>query len=78
MPDFKVQMDVANKDDVYNADLWSYRTDAYFGAEGVNKKIPMSVMYMTSEHGQYFDKPILRFLAKKITEYSIASKNVII
>jgi hypothetical protein len=71
-----MQMSVSNEKDVYNSDLWSYRTDAYFGNKGVNKKIAMSVMYMDSKHSMYFEKPILKFLSKKIAEYSnLVQKN---
>lgn len=38
VPDFKTQMSVLKAENTYNSDLWSYRTDAYFGEEGINKK----------------------------------------
>ena len=46
LPDFQTQMNVENGEINYNANLWAYRTDAYFGSVGVNKKINMAAMYM--------------------------------
>lgn len=70
VPNFGIQMNVVNEEEQYNSDLWTYRTDAYFGEKGINKKIVMSVMYMDSEHSLYFDKPLLKSLIKKIRKIS--------
>lgn len=71
VPDFQTQMYVSNGEDNFNGDLWSYRTDAYFGNEGINKKTVMSLMYMDSEHSFYFDKPLLKSIKRYISTSKI-------
>lgn len=66
VPEFEKQMSVPNEKNTYNSDLWSYRTDAYFGNQGIGKKVAMSVMYMDSDHSNYFNKPVLKFLMKTV------------
>ena len=66
VPEFETQMSVSNEKNTYNSDLWSYRTDAYFGNQGIGKKVAMSVMYMDSDHSNYFNKPVLKFLMKTV------------
>ena len=67
VPNFKTQMYVSNGEEIFYGDLWSYRTDAYFGDEGINKKTVMSLIYMDSEHSFYFDKPLLKSIKRYIS-----------
>lgn len=70
VPDFSTKMNVMIGEKEYLSSLWSYRTDAYFGNNGVNKRISMSVMYMdelsmNTNHNSfdknlYPDKPKLK------------------
>lgn len=70
IPDFQKKMFATSGDTNYNADIWQYRTDAYFGDIGIGKKITMSVMYMDyrtmdtahekHEDELYSEKPTIR------------------
>lgn len=70
VPDFREKMFAMSGNDKYNADIWQYRTDAYFGDAGIGKKITMAVMYMDylkvdTAHGKHDDalypeKPVLK------------------
>ena len=46
VPDYQTRMHTINNDVRYDADLWQYRSDAYFGDTGIAKNIIMSAMYM--------------------------------
>lgn len=69
VPDFSTRMSAVNGDTTYEADIWQYRTDAYFGDTGIAKKIIMSALYMDyltldTAHGDFDDsvlpeKPVL-------------------
>lgn len=82
VPDFTTQMSALKGENRFYADLWSYRTDAYFGDTGVAKKTIMSVMYMDSQNintshekyddALYPDKPEIE--VKK--DYIYTGKNI--
>lgn len=67
IPDFQTQMYVLNGETEFYGDLWSYRTDAYFGEVGINKKISMTVMYNDYEKSLCIGKPILKALKDMIS-----------
>ena len=48
VPDYQTKMYATSNGVDYNADIWQYRGDAYFGDTGIAKRITMSAMYMDS------------------------------
>ena len=48
VPNFQKKMYATSGGVNYDADIWQYRGDAYFGDTGIAKRITMSVMYMDS------------------------------
>ena len=48
VPNFQKKMYATNGGVNYDADIWQYRGDAYFGDTGIAKRITMSTMYMDS------------------------------
>lgn len=50
VPDHQTRMLATGGAADYPADLWQYRSDAYFGKTGIAKKIIMSTMYMDAFH----------------------------
>jgi len=81
LPDFKTQMKVANGETNYNANLWAYRTDAYFGSVGVNKKINMATMYMdytsiTTQHEKHDDTLYSPIPSLSVDEYVYNGENI--
>ena len=48
VPDYQTKMYATSNGVDYNADIWQYRGDAYFGDTGIAKRINMSAMYMDS------------------------------
>lgn len=69
VPDYQTKMYATNNGVDYNAAIWQYRGDAYFGDTGIAKRITMSAMYMDAlqvdtDHEIYDDtlyseKPVL-------------------
>ena len=50
VPDHQTRMLATGGATDYPADLWQYRSDAYFGKTGIARKIIMSTMYMDAFH----------------------------
>lgn len=48
VPNYQTKMYATSNGVDYNADIWQYRGDAYFGDTGIAKRITMSAMYMDS------------------------------
>lgn len=48
VPNFQKKMYATSGGVNYDADIWQYRGDAYFGDTGIAKRITMSTMYMDS------------------------------
>ena len=48
VPNYQIRMYATGNGVTYDADLWQYRGDAYFGDTGIAKRITMSAMYMDS------------------------------
>lgn len=46
VPDFQEKMFATSGGNRYDADIWQYRADAYFGNTGIGKNIIMTAMYM--------------------------------
>ena len=60
VPNYQTRMHATSNGVAYNADIWQYRGDAYFGDTGIAKRITMSAMYMDSfqvdtDHNIYDD-----------------------
>ncbi|MDO4745572.1 MAG: Ig-like domain-containing protein, partial [Bacillota bacterium] len=47
-PDYSARMYAMNNGVRYDADIWQYRGDAYFGNDGIGKETTMAAMYMDS------------------------------
>ena len=60
VPDYQNKMYATSNGMNYDASIWQYRGDAYFGDKGIAKKITMSAMYMDwlnvdTDHGNFDD-----------------------
>ncbi len=58
LPDYQTRMLATSGIEEYSADLWQYRSDAYFGEAGIARRVIMSAMYMDAfridtAHGVY-------------------------
>lgn len=69
LPDYQTRMLATSGEETYPAHIWQYRSDAYFGSEGIAKRIILSAMYMDAftidtaheiyDEGKFPEKPML-------------------